>query len=219
MRDELMRIFSDYLEDVDFLNNEEKKIIMKLGIENEKCLPFFYDCYQSINSTKGRVEFNDMKLIFYYENKYHLIWDEEEIIFEEKHIRDLIAHYVDIFEEIYPMGTVVELSLDFSQKLKLKRVDQKVRVVIVERFASNNDKTAYYPYVGFVYPIGMAGCGKCIQFTGSLIDSVVHMGYRDNMEEAYVLLMKTELILKNDAISYGFYNDINGGEINAANRG
>ena len=98
----------------------------------------------------------------------------------------------------------MELSEDFSKSLKLKNQTYKVKVVIIERFSSTADKEAYFPYVGTVYPVGTLGYGRCIQFTSSLIDSVVHAGYQDDMDNAYILLMKKELILDNEAVSFGF---------------
>ncbi|MBU3102327.1 DUF4176 domain-containing protein [Clostridium sp. DSM 17811] len=48
----------------------------------------------------------------------------------------------------------------------------------------------YFQYAGVVYPLGMVDAGKAIQFTSELIEKVVHVGYSDEQEEAYVYLLK-----------------------------
>ncbi len=207
MREELLRLFSDYLEDTDYLNKQEQVMLMQLAMEGEKLLSFWYECHKCMNRMTEKVELQEYQLSFYFNEKYHLIWKNQELILEQDCMKELIAHYIDIFEPIYPLGTVVELSSDFSQSLQLKNRNQKVKAVVIERFVSNSTKEAYFPYVGIVYPVGMLGHGKCIHFTSALIDRVIHLGYRDEMEDAYVLLMKKELVIDNDAVSFGFVEE------------
>lgn len=204
MKEELLKLFSDYLEDADYLDKQQQVMLMQLGMESEKLLSFWYECYKCMNQLIEKAELKEYQLSFYSGDKCHFIWKNQELTLEQDNMKELIAHYIDIFESIYPLGTVVELSMDFSKSLQLKNQNQKVKVVILERFVSTITKEAYFPYVGIVYPVGMLGHGKCIQFTSELIDSVVHMGYRDAMEDAYVLLMKKELIIDNNAVSFGF---------------
>lgn len=204
MREELLKLFSDYLEDADYLDKQQQLMLIQLAMEGEKILPFWYACYKCINQLIEKAELQEYQLSFYIKDKCYLIWNNQKLILEQDSTRELIAHYIDIFEPIYPLGTVVELSLDFSKFLNLKNQNQRVKVVIVERFVATNTKESYFPYVGIVYPVGMLGHGKCVQFTRELINSVVHMGYQDAMEDTYVLLMKKELILDNNAVSFGF---------------
>lgn len=72
------------------------------------------------------------------------------------------------------------------------------------RFTASHDKKTYFPYVGVVYPTGILKKDQFIYFTSALIGSVVQEGYRDEAEETYVLLMKKEMLLENQAVSFGF---------------
>lgn len=204
MKEELLKIFSDYLEDADYLKEEQQLMLMQMGMESERLLSFWYSCFECMNRLIEKAEVTEMQLSFYMDEKCHLLRGKQEIVLEQENARELIARFIDIFEPIHPLGTVVALSEDFSKSLKLKNQKDKVKVVIIERFASTKDKETYFPYIGIVYPVGMLGRGKCIHFTSALIDSVVQEGFRDEMEDAYVLLMKKELILDNDAMSFGF---------------
>lgn len=204
MQKELLKMFSDYLEDVEYLDNEHKEMLMVLAMESEKLLPFMYDCYGCITQQLERAELKEKQLSFYMDEECYLKWGMQEFVLNINDARELIARFIDILEPIYPLGTVVALKEDFSRSLKLKSHINQVKVVIIERFASTKEKDAYFPYVGIVYPVGMLGHGKCIHFTNALVDHVVHMGYRDEMDDAYILLMKKELILDNDAMSCGF---------------
>lgn len=59
----------------------------------------------------------------------------------------------------------------------------------------------------FLYPIGMLGQIKYIYFSSALIDKVIHGGYSDSVEEAFVYQMKEQLIVKERRKSMGFAND------------
>lgn len=204
MQEELLKLFSDYLEDVEYLSNEEKDMMMRLGVESKKNLTFWYLCFESINHSRQKVEMQELQLTFEIKERCGITWNNKKLEIEEDEAKELIEHFIDIFEDIYPLGTVVELNAAFSKSLNLRKATHPIRVVIVDRFISTRDKTAYFPYAGVVYPVGTFGYGKCVQFTSALIDSVVHAGYRDEMDEAYIVLMKKELILDNEAVSFGF---------------
>lgn len=119
-------------------------------------------------------------------------------------IREIISGMIDILEKIYPLGTLVGLKKQYLEKIVSQDKIENARVVIVNRFIFHNDIKTYFQYTGVVYPLGMFEKGKVIQFTSALIEKVVHAGYSDEQEDAYVYLMKRELILEKKMHSFGF---------------
>lgn len=96
-----------------------------------------------------------------------------------------------------------EAVLPYHKCIPLEDVEQ-VRVVIVQRYVGESPEGFYYPYAGTLYPIGIPGSRKLIEFTPSLIEKVVRHGYSDEQEDAYVYLMKRELMLERGLHSMGF---------------
>lgn len=88
--------------------------------------------------------------------------EKKEIVLDTRDIRELLGRMIDIFETMYPLGTVVELKEKFNRSLELKISNIKTKGVIIERFTSMEDKQTYFPYVGNVYPVGSLGTGRFI---------------------------------------------------------
>lgn len=204
MKEELLKIFADYLDELDFLEREQKEILMRLGMESEKVVPFFYNCFKCMENVIERAETTDKRLSFQKASKCHLVFEHQEIVLKEEDARELLAKMIDLFEPIHPLGTVIELKEKFTESMNLKGVVGNIKVVIVGRFAVTQDGQTYFPYVGSVYPFGIPEQEKLIYFTSAFIHSIVQEGYRDDMEEAYVLLKKKEILLDYDAVSFGF---------------
>lgn len=133
-----------------------------------------------------------------------LIYKDDRMEFDYIEIKEIITGLIDILEKIYPLGTMVELKKEYLEKIESKEKIEKVRIVIVNRYMFHNDLNTYFQYAGVVYPLGMFEKRKVIQFTSALIDKVVHEGYSDKQEDAYVYLMKKELIVEKKMHSFGF---------------
>ena len=124
--------------------------------------------------------------------------------FSNQQLKEIVAGMIDILETILPLGTVVDLKKEFLQKnIQISDI-QNIRIIITHRFLYQENDKAYFPYAGVVYPVGMFDGNKLINFTPAMIDTVVHKGYSDAQEEAYVYMMKQELILEEGMHSYGF---------------
>jgi hypothetical protein len=124
--------------------------------------------------------------------------------FTELELREIITSMIDILEKIYPLGTVVDLKNEYLRKhINIDKIEN-IRIVITHRFLYHEGDKAYFPYAGVTYPVGVFDKNEVINFTNALIEKVVHQGYSDVQEEAYVYLMKQELILSNRMHSYGF---------------
>lgn len=202
MKERLLELFADYLDDLDYLEQEQKEILIPMGLEAGRNIPFLYRCFRCMDHPEETAE--EKGLSFYMDGECHLVIDRQEIILTEENARELLAKMAGLFETVYPLGTVVELKEEFIKSLHLKKPAGSIRAVIVGRFAALPDGKAYFPYVGSIYPLGIPEQEKLVHFTGASIHSVVQEGYRDDMEDAYVLWKKKELLLDQDAVSFGF---------------
>lgn len=105
---------------------------------------------------------------------------------------------------ILPLGSVVDLKKEILAK-DIKELGQveRVRIVITQRYLAYT-KQGYFTYAGVVYPVGRIKREEIIHFHGPMIQKVVHRGYEDEQETAYVSLMKQEYIVEQGMRSYMF---------------
>jgi len=149
---------------------------------------------------------NDVSSVIYErENDIHiLIYNDDRMEFTYLQIKEIISGMIDLLEKIHPLGTVVQLKNQFLKNIIADNKIEDARFVIINRFMFHNEIKTYFQYAGVVYPLGMVGVGKAIQFTTELIEKVVHEGYSDEQEEAYVYLLKKELVIDKKMHSFGF---------------
>ena len=141
--------------------------------------------------------------ILYEDGLYILRKEGAGIFLPEEKMKRIIIDMISIFEEILPLGTVVDLRKEkLEARLDLSGVEH-FRVVIVKRFVGVG-RDIYYPYAGALYPLGTTGEDKMISFSSALIEKVIHRGYSDETEEQFVGLMKREIIIGHRKKPAGF---------------
>ncbi|KAB7667714.1 DUF4176 domain-containing protein [Bacillus sp. B1-b2] len=174
-----------------------------LYLEDELVLQELYYAYKQelssydIQSTKGKVI------------QYRRVEGDHGIQFEKKYFRlqeepffRLVMFSIEIMREMLPLGTVVELNPRYF--LPEQSTSSPTKVVITERFIVPTGYQTYFPYGGVIYPVGELKKDATIYFTEPLITNVVHTGYRDEMEEAFELLIKEDLLVKENRRSIEF---------------
>lgn len=132
--------------------------------------------------------------------------DMEEVILQDDFLKALV-HVMDIVNPVLPLGTIVNLKKDYLRKLTSDKQLDKALFVITKRFLFTDDAAVYFTYAGTPYPVGNLGIKGDFNFTDTLIDEVVHMGYRDEQEETFVYMMKRELILEKGYMSIGYASE------------
>ncbi len=106
---------------------------------------------------------------------------------------DYLASCVEMMRPLLPLGSVVELDPRYFQPDP--SIDSAVKVVITARYVAPKGYRSYFPYAGVIYPLGEIKKESIIHFTRPLTQSVIHEGYRDEMETSFELLMKKEMII------------------------
>lgn len=209
MDKEIMKIFAQYMSDIDFLNQLEKNVIFEFitKFEKEKLVSFLRKCFKCTRGLLEESKVQEEGMSYYVDEQCHFMIEEKEILFELNQAETFLSLLIDLFTVIYPLGTVVELNKVFTDSLHIERKIEKVYVVIVERYVMLGERETYFQYAGTIYPVGMLGKNQLIYFNSDLIENVVYEGYRDELEESYVLLMKQEILLENKAVSFGFLEE------------
>lgn len=200
------QLWKEYVESHPAIHEVQKEGCIRLG---EKFLrgevSFLYEVYHAfMEQERFRIEEG---LGLAYEKageEYILRYGAEEWVFDQKEFEEFLERMIGIFEEVLPLGSVVELKRELLQEVFPPAEVDKVRVVIVQRYVAEDPEEGYYPYAGTLYPTGIPGSRKQIAFTPFLIDRVLSRGYTDEQEEAYVFLMKQELFLERGLHSVGF---------------
>jgi hypothetical protein len=109
---------------------------------------------------------------------------------------------IDLFEDYLPLGSVVDLDKEkLGSTLELAQTEH-FRVVINQRLSALPDTPVYFSYGGLIYPVGAFEGAESIYFSSDLISDVVHTGYSDESDLAYLALMKTELVIKRSYTSF-----------------
>ena len=120
--------------------------------------------------------------------------------------RELLRNQNEILIKKYEVDTAKQSQLKKEYYKDILPVDEveHIRVVVNYRFVPCSDKM-YIPYVGAIYPIGNSGVNTSgLHFTPMAIDKVVHMGFIDEEEKAFLFQKKLDLIVENDMHSSGF---------------
>lgn len=133
---------------------------------------------------------------------HKIIFDDQQFSLREDIFARLFSTSIEIMRDLLPLGTVVELDETFF-KLN-QRTNTSTKVVITKRFIAPKNYQSYFPYAGVIYPIGEVKPNSVLYFTEPLIQRIIHEGYKDEMENAYELLMKKEFIVDKDMNSIEF---------------
>lgn len=198
-------LLAKYLEEDNRINKSQKTILYSIAEKYIITNNVLLELYLAIFNKKD-VTIDENIYIKYTEesNKFSLQFNDEIEEFEYELLREITAALVDITEDVLPLGTVVELKKEHMNKVCDMSKIEKVLVVITYRFINVEDKS-YYTYGGVIYPVANFNKKEILRFSPSLIKNIIHRGYSDDQEDAYVYLMKRELILENKFLSSGFY--------------
>lgn len=211
-------ILIKWLAKLSFLGKEQKRLLFEVGCIYRSNIQFLYKIYGAIATNQKQLKDEEHNITYKCEGDNHvLVYQGEALVFKEEQLKTILVRIIDIMEEILPLGSVVDLKKDFLKDI-LANTDkvEQVRVVIINRFLHQKGDASYFTYAGVLYPIGALMQQEQLHFTSALIENVVHKGYSDKQEEAYVFLMKNELILENGMHSFtvhtwnNFYKDRQG---------
>ncbi len=204
-REYKLNLWKEFMEQTDYIKDREKDTMGRIAGTYVDDNAFLFRIYEAFIQNERFLE--DEKNSVQYERDgedYILSYEGKECIFEKEDFRKVLTGMLDLLENTLPLGTVVDLKKDAYKNVpEVEQVDH-IRMVITYRFLGEEQDGYYFPYAGVVYPTGMLGRKEVLYFTRPLVDRVVKEGYRDEKEDAYVYLMKKELVIEKGKNSYGY---------------
>ena len=168
-------------------------------------LSIFYQMNKMIVLGEGQVLDNDLGINFICKNGNCMLKTNlGELCLSNNDFRKVIAGIVDIYEDIYPLGTVVDLNKKYFKGILPVDEVEELRIIITYRFVPLTE-SSYIPYVGALYPVGNMGILKNdLHFTPRAIEKVVQIGYQDEKELAFLFEIKNKFLIQNGKHSSGF---------------
>ena len=124
--------------------------------------------------------------------------------FETHHARRALEVMIPAMERYLPLGSVVGLKKEEFSNILDSTAIESLKVVITQRLASLDETPVYFNYGGIIYPFGVFKEARSVYFTPELIDEVIHPGYSDDADHAFVTAMKLELLFRRKYVPYGF---------------
>lgn len=196
-------LWEAYLKQTDILEQQKEKL-KELGTFFFEDVSFLYKIYPSVGEKQVNLCDEKTGIMFENEEELYILRKENKGIFlKAEKMKRLLSDMITLFEEILPLGSVVDLKKDkLSEDLDVSKVEN-FRIVITKRFVGAGEG-CFYPYGAVLYPIGFGGTGKVISFTPALIEKVIYTGYSDEMEDAFVFKMKYKLVVEQRRKSAGF---------------
>jgi hypothetical protein len=119
-------------------------------------------------------------------------------------VRYVLSLFLDLLQDYLPLGSVINLKKEPLKDIFAVDKIENLRFIITERFCCVPDTELFYPYGAHIYPIGKLQEDRTLYLSAPLIERVVHTGFSDDVDKAYVLAMKDELLLKKRYRCAGF---------------
>ena len=197
-----LELFTEYLQKKN-VATEKQEILLEIGTvfqwEYKEIFLLYLSCFCKKNYAKE----NKKILCQIGLEEDVLVCAEKKVIFQHNELLKLLAVCCDLVEKILPLGTVVELKKEFLTEIPGVENINQIRLVITNRFLVNDERT-FHTYAGVIYPISNFNGKEVMCFSENLINKVVFQGFSDEQEDAYVTLMKYELLIEQEKISAGF---------------
>lgn len=196
-----------YIDKLDFLNNDDKAMSLKLGLLYKNQINRLYRIYDFLNSEEK--EFIDNNIKFEkQDSNLCLNIKGKTMIISIKNFKNLLEGSIDILEDILPIGTIIELKNKFIKSLyKDTKFKENPKFIIIRRFLSKEGSLAYFPYAAVPYPTGELNDRNNIYLTSQAIEKVVYKGFSDEKDLAFICVMKSEMIFRKNMKSISFSSE------------
>lgn len=149
------------------------------------------------NETKFEVK--NYKIWCFDEDNLNVEYEQKKYTLSILIFNELCANIINLFEDVLPVGSVVELKLNTNLQS-----DQKAYFIVVKRFQFIENCSVYIPYEFQPYPVGPIDDKKKFYGSNELIKEVIFTGYFDINDYLYVNLMRSELIFNKKSFSMNY---------------
>lgn len=200
----MIKLVEEFLENTEYLNNDQKKAIIELiqTQDNPELVKELYEVYKNFYK-KEKYRGKNFEIKFE-KNLCYIIFKGQEAVLEQIDAKNFLVTMIDLLEEVLPLGSVVTLKKEYMGNIIPENFEKELKIVIINRFMFRKGTKAYFPYIGILYPFGFLEKEQSIQFSANLIDKVLKKSYSDQDEKDFVFNVKRELIIQEKMHSFGF---------------
>lgn len=188
-----------YMKQNQQLTRPAKELLFQLAVDAIKSNLSLMEFYLAIKN-KSNSFLDSSKKFLYQRNEddtVRLEHCQQQQTYERKQLLETVGDLMELTDVILPLGSLVQLKKEaFGAISGIERIEN-LRVVIIHRFI-RQDEHSYFTYGGVIYPVANFNGNQILKFSPALIEKVLHKGFRDEQEDAYVYLMKQEMILQSD---------------------
>lgn len=200
-----LSLWREYMETTPYIQETDRDIMGQIAgcyVEDPR---FLFRVYEALVEQERFLEDEENEVRYERDGmEYILSINDETCVFGEDSFRHVLVSMLDLLDNTLPLGSVVDLKKEaYRGKANMEGISH-IRMVITHRFLGREEDSHYFPYAGVVYPTGMLGRQEVLYFTSPLVEKVVKEGYRDEEEDAYVYLMKQELVIEKGKSSFGY---------------
>lgn len=199
------RLIKEWLKKYTSVDPDQIAMLMDIKEKIQDDLTLLYQMNKIIVQGEGHTVDKEIGVEFVSNNGISTLQTNYgQIMLDNTSFRQIIAAFIDVYEDIYPLGTVVDLKKEYFRGVLPVDEVEHVRVVISYRYIPCSENM-YIPYMGNIYPIGNSGIKtNGLHFSPKAIEKVVHMGYIDEEEIAFLFQRKYEMLIENNMHSSGF---------------
>lgn len=204
-RDYKLNLWKEFMEKTPYIPERLRETMGQIAGYYVDDNRFLFQVYEALIENERYLQDEESEITYERDGEdYILAYQGKECVFSEADFKKVLASMLDILEDTLPLGTVVDLNKDAYKGVPQVDEIENIRIVITYRFLGKESQKFYFPYAGVVYPVGMLGYDEVLYFTRPLVEKIIHKGYRDNQEDAYVYLMKQEMIVEKGMNTVGY---------------
>lgn len=200
-----LSLWQEFMEKTSYIPEKKREIMGQIAGCYVEDRTFLSEVYAAFIEKERFLEDKENEVRYERDGEdYILSWKGKECFFDKIAFQKVLASMLDLLEDMLPLGSVVDLKKEFYKgKEEIEEIEH-LRMVVSYRFLGKEEDAYYFPYAGVVYPTGMMGQEEVLYFTRPLVETIVKEGYRDEQEEAYVYLMKQELVIEKGKNTFGY---------------
>lgn len=203
-----LNLWNEFMKHTNFISQNAIEMMGMLAGCYVKKQEFLFQVYKAFIENERYLEDEENEVYYERDGKnYILSYKGKECVFGNVEFKKTLVVLLDILEDTLPLGSVVDLKKSAYKDVARLQEIEYIRLVITHRFLGSENEKYFFPYAGVIYPTGMLGRKEVIYFTRSLVENIVYRGYRDQKEDAFVYLMKRELIIEKEKNSYGYASE------------
>lgn len=215
--DRLYQLFKNYV--LKAYSSDVHKLFLNYKYE----MSFLYQLNQKIQKTDEDEIIDQKNEIYYFntDNEWRIRQHDLSLSLSKCELLKLIQMFVDTMEQFFHIGAIVDFKKEYLTKMISSDKVENARFVVTERFITAEDIDTYFPFGAKIYPFGNVGTTNSLYFTAPLVEKIKHEGYSDDLEDAFEINMKQDLVYNkmipsiafaDDAVRQKLYTIIRGGE-------